>query len=215
MELKDRIAKARKDAGLTQEAMAATVGMSRYSVAKWELGLARPRPEAIEKLAKATGKPPSWFETHRADAADGLEVIGRVAAGIWKEGSVEFMRYRMPTSAPHPRYPADSQRLWLIEGTSINRLAQEGEYLHGVSVADSGIRPQDEDLVIVRRMEHGNAEYTAKVLSIRNGKMVLRPESTDPEWQGEFEVSGDDSTEIEILDVVIAKWSPLGRMKRA
>jgi hypothetical protein len=117
--------------------------------------------------------------------------------------------------APHPGYPLRAQRLWEVEGTSVNRLAEDGEYLHGVNVMDGGIEPTDGDLVIVRRMEHGMAEYTAKLLSIRDSGYRLKPDSTDPQWQEEFVVSGDDSTEIEILDVIIGKYTPLGRARRA
>lgn len=215
MELNQRIIKARKDAGLTQEGLAEAVGFSRSAVYLWEEGSVRPRHTTIEKIASVTDKPLLWLESGiGADGGVGLMVIGRVAAGVWKEGSVNFKAFPLPVT-PHPAYPAQAQRLWEIEGTSINKLAREGEYLHAVKVIDGGVEPEDGDLVIVRRMEHGMAEYTAKVLILRNGKPYLKPESDDPEWQNEFEVTGDDSSEIEILDIVIAKWSPLGRRARA
>lgn len=214
MELNKRIIAARKEAGLTQEALAAATGFSRSAVTQWEEGSIRPRHKTIEKIADVTGKPLLWLESGIGVGGAGLMVVGRAAAGIFKEGNVTFKSYPLPVT-PHPDYPAHAQRLWEIEGTSINRLAQEGEYLHAVNVMDGGVEPEDGDLVIVRRMEHGLAEYTAKLLSIKSGRYKLRPDSDDPDWQTEFEIGGDDSTEVEILDIVIAKWSPLGRKRRA
>lgn len=214
MELHQRIIKARKDAGLTQEALAAATGFSRSAVTQWEDGRIRPRHKTLAKIAEVTGKPIAWLESNIGAEGGGLMVIGRVAAGVWKEGSVEFTRFPLPVT-PHPSYPAEAQQLWEIEGTSINRLAREGEYLHAVDVMSSGLSLEDGDLAIVRRVEHGMAEYTAKVLNIRGGKYFLKPDSDDPQWQSEFEVTGDESSDIAIIAVVIAKWSPLGRRGRA
>lgn len=210
MELSERIIKARKDAGLTQADLAKVTGFSRQAVAQWESGVIRPRHKTLEKIAQVTGKPLDWLESNVGVGGAGLMVIGRVAAGVWKEGSVEFSKFALPVT-PHPAYPAEAQHLWEIEGTSINRQAREGEYLHAVDVMDSGIRPEDGDLAIVRRTSHGLAEYTAKILSIRNGKFVLKPDSDDPQWQTEIEITGDDDSEVAIIAIVIAKWSPLGR----
>lgn len=214
MELNQRIIAARKGAGLTQEALAAATGFSRSAVTQWEDGTIRPRHKTIAKIAEVTGKPVLWLESGVGDGGSGLMVVGRAAAGIFKEGNVSFKTYSLPVT-PHPDYPSHAQRLWEIEGTSINKLAREGEYLHSVSLMEGGLQPEDGDLVIVRRMEHGMAEYTAKVLTVRNGHYRLKPDSDDPDWQTEFEIGGDDGTEIEILDIVIAKWSPLGRRLRA
>lgn len=216
MEMKDRIKKARKSAELSQSALAEKVGVTRAAVAQWESGIHPPRREIIAKISDATGSDLTWLELgiepNEGGPQRGLYVVGEVAGGLWKEGSVEFKPIGMPV-APHPDYPADCQRLYVVKGESVNRIVADGEYVHCVDVANSGIAPRHGDLVIVRRLEHGLAEYTAKRLISDHGHWVLRPESTDPLWQNDIALNGDDSTIIDITDVVIAKWSPIHRLR--
>ncbi len=210
MELKERILKARLDAGLTQEQLAAATKKSRGAVSQWESGEARPRHSTLGAIAKATGKELAWLESGLHSDVIGMRVIGEVAAGVWKEGSVEFKPYGMPV-APHPGYPAEAQRLYKVTGNSINRIVEDGAYVHCVSIMDAGIQPQNGDVVIVCRNEHGLSEYTAKRLIFEDDRMILRPESTDEEWQRDVILSGDDDTNIQITDIIIAKWQPIKR----
>jgi transcriptional regulator with XRE-family HTH domain len=218
MELNQRIFKARSDAKMTQEQLAVAVGKTRGAVAQWESGEVRPRHTTLQAIATATNKPISWLVNGVGDADPtaqrvGLQVVGEVAAGMWKEGSVRFERTYEPV-ATHPEYPGYGQRLYRVSGNSINKVAANGEYLHAVELHAGGMQPEHGDLVIVRRLQHGLAEYTAKTLIFEDDKWVLRPESTDPEWQADIEVSGDEDTEITITDIVVAKWSPIERRRR-
>lgn len=217
MELNARIYKARKDADLTQEQLASAVGKTRGAVAQWESGEVRPRHSTLQAIATATNKPLSWLVNGTGDDApsgvhSGLQVVGEVAAGMWKEATVRFEKTFEPVAA-HPSYPGNAQRLYRVSGTSINLIADNGEYLHAIDVQNGGIHPESGDLVIVRRLQHGLAEYTAKTLVIEDGRKVLRPESSDPDWQADILIDGDAATEIEITDVVIAKWSPIERRR--
>jgi DNA-binding XRE family transcriptional regulator len=214
MEMSDRIRQARKEKGMTQHELAEAVGVTRAAVAIWEAGKHPPRREIIAKIAEVTGTTAPWIEVGASTSVSlqrPLCVIGEVAGGVWKEGSIEFVPVKMPV-APHPDYPVKAQRLYVVRGTSVNRVVADGEYIHCVSVHESGIEPQHGDLVVVRRMQHDMAEYTAKRLVRSGHQLVLRPESNDPAWQSDIVVNGDDSTLIEITDVVIAKWSPISRM---
>ncbi|MBB4342112.1 helix-turn-helix domain-containing protein [Rhizobium leguminosarum] len=218
MELNQRIFQARTDAKMTQEQLATAVGKTRGAVAQWESGDVRPRHTTLQAIAEATGKPLNWLvngvDGEVSSPRVGLQVVGEVAAGMWKEGSVRFERTYEPV-ATHPDYPGYGQRLYRVSGNSINRIAANGEYLHAVELHAGGMQPEHGDLVIVRRLQHGLAEYTAKTLIMEDDRWVLRPESTDPEWQTDIELSGDDDTEIAITDIVIAKWSPIERRRRA
>lgn len=214
MEIKDRIRQARKKADMSQTALAEYTGVTRAAVGLWESGATVPRRDVMEKIASATGETVQWLE-HGIDEAShpkfrGLYAVGEVAGGLWKEGSAEFKPIGVPV-APHPDYPPQWQRLYIVRGNSVNKVVSDGEYVHCVDVGYSGISPQHGDLVVVRRMEHSMAEYTAKRLLQQEGHWFLRPESTDPNWQDDIEFDGDDSTSIEITDVVIAKWSPISR----
>jgi transcriptional regulator with XRE-family HTH domain len=216
MDLNQRIYKARSDAKLTQEQLAQAVGKTRGAVAQWESGDVRPRHTTLQAIAKATGKTVLWLLNGGDDTGgdqSGLIVVGEVAAGTWKEGTVHFEKLRQPVST-HPDYPPSSQRLYRVSGNSINKVAANGEYLHAVDVYGGGLKPESGDLVIVRRSRHGLAEYTAKTLVFENGEWLLRPESYDAEWQDDIRLDGDADTEIEITDVVIAKWQPILRRRK-
>lgn len=63
MELKDRILKAREDAGLTQQQLADATGKTRGAVAQWESGKTRPRHDVLSSIASATGREISWLES--------------------------------------------------------------------------------------------------------------------------------------------------------
>jgi transcriptional regulator with XRE-family HTH domain len=214
MELNARIYKARKDADMTQEQLAEAVGKTRGAVAQWESGEVRPRHSTLQAIATATKKPLTWLLTGSDDqpGTAGLAVVGEVAAGTWKEASIRFEKTYEPV-APDPAYPARGQRLYRVNGNSINKLAGNGEYLHAIEVYEGGVQPEHGDLVIVRRLQHGLAEYTAKTLIMENDRVFLRPESSDPDWQADIELTGNDDTEIAITDVVIAKWSPIARRR--
>ena len=55
MEWNERIAVARKAAGLTQEALGEKLGVSRQAVIKWESGQAVPDLDTVAKLCLALG----------------------------------------------------------------------------------------------------------------------------------------------------------------
>ena len=210
LDLKARIYKARKDAEMTQADLASAVGKTRGAVAQWESGEVRPRHATLKAIARATGKSLPWLENGIDGETTGLTVIGSVEAGMWKEGHITFKQYGLPVT-PHPGYPGHAQRLYVVSGSSVNRVVQEGEYVHCVSVADGDLTPVHGDLVIVRRMEHGLVEYTVKRLIRNGGGWILRPESDDDEHQEDIVLTGDDSTEIQITDIVIAAWKPIAR----
>lgn len=218
MELNQRIFKARSDAKMTQEQLAAAVGKTRGAVAQWESGEIKPRRSTLEAVAKATKKSLLWLE-HGSEMFDdgpdnaariGLPVIGEVSAGVWREAGFNYDRRYEPV-ATHPDYPGYGQRLYRIVGDSINRVADSGEYLHCVELHAGGFEPEHGDLVIVRRMQHGLAEYTAKQMIWDGGRWLLRPLSSNPTWQADIALDGDDDTEIVVTDLVVAKWSPIPR----
>jgi transcriptional regulator with XRE-family HTH domain len=56
-----QVRRARKEAGLTQEELAAAMGVTIRAVSHWEAGTREPRGKSLRNLAEATGKPVSWF----------------------------------------------------------------------------------------------------------------------------------------------------------
>ena len=210
--MKERIYLAREHAGMTQQQLADAVGKTRGAVAQWESGEVRPRHKTLLEIAKATNKDIRWLESGVESENTGMWVVGEVAAGAWREAAAMLKPYSLPVT-PHPDYPVDAQRLYKISGNSVNKVVQDGDYIHCLDIHASGEMPVSGDLVVVRRMEHGLAEYTAKRYLRVNGKPVLRPESTDEDFQDDLCLDGDDSVEIEITDIVLAKWKAISRGK--
>lgn len=209
--LNERIYEARVKAGMTQGAVADAVGKTRGAVSQWESGEVRPRHSTLKKLASVLSVTIQWLESGVNSNAVGLWVIGTVAAGLWREADMGFERYHLPV-APHPDYPAGAQALYRVEGDSVNKSAQNGDIIHVVDVIEAGIAPTSGDMVLVRRDRAGLSEYTAKRYFKENGVEVLRPDSDHPAWQEAIEINGDADTQITVIGIVIAKWSPIQRL---
>jgi len=56
-----RIASARHTAGLTQDELAAAVGVAMSTIQQYESGRIQPRPNRLRKIAEATGKSLAWL----------------------------------------------------------------------------------------------------------------------------------------------------------
>ena len=211
MELRQRIFQARSSAGLTQQGLAEAVKKTRGAVAQWESGEVRPRHATLVSIASATGVPLEWLVSGVDAERTGLWVVGIVSAGTWREEDFNLKPQTKPV-APHPDFPAHAQRLYRVEGTSVNRVVEDGAYIHAVSILDADVAPTPGDLVIVERRRHGTIEYTAKRYLVEDGRQILRPESDDPRWQTDIELNGDDDTEIVITAIAIAEWKPIRRL---
>ena len=62
-EVSDRVRKAREFSGATQGELAASLGVSRTTLARIEQGLSNPRRPALIAIAMATGVDLDWLET--------------------------------------------------------------------------------------------------------------------------------------------------------
>lgn len=206
-----RIEQARTAKGMSQDALAAAVGVTRQAVAGWESG-SQPRGESrIQKIADALDVSAGWLLHGPAgDTGRGMPVRGEVAAGTWKE-AVDLDLEPIPV-LPIPDYPVEAQYGLLVRGTSMNKLAKDGEYLHVVDVIKTGLSLRAGDIVIVHRTRHGMVEATAKMLEGEEYNWSLRFESTDPKYQGIMPIGdGDDDTEIAIVGIVLGKYQRLSR----
>lgn len=61
MDLKDRIALARKQAGLSQEQLGEKLGVSRQAVSKWESGQANPDVAYVTEMCRLFGVSSDWL----------------------------------------------------------------------------------------------------------------------------------------------------------
>lgn len=84
MNLSEKIQLCRKRAGLSQEALAEKLNVSRQAVSKWETGAAEPELSKLRALAAAFGVTADWLLSEE-DAADGNSV--GVSTGARKDGA--------------------------------------------------------------------------------------------------------------------------------
>lgn len=206
-----RIRQAREAKGLTQQALAKAVRVSRPAVSQWEDGTSTPRPKKLPSIAEALDVDPIWLSHGEGfGGARPMPVRGEVAAGTFRE-AVDLDMEPIPV-APMPEYPADAQYGLLVRGTSLNKIARDSEYLVVVDVLKTGLSPRAGDLVIVHRHEHGRTEATAKRLIRSGGKLALRAESDDPQYQAIIPLDRPDlDTEIVITAIVLGKYSAIKR----
>lgn len=88
MEWNERIASARKAAGLTQEALGEKLGVSRQAVSKWESGQAVPDLDTVAKLCLALGFSADYLLFGREDApapADGAAPEGTAPVPVYPD----------------------------------------------------------------------------------------------------------------------------------
>jgi len=138
-----------------------------------------------------------------------IKVIGRVAAGVFRE--IEPMTSSwFPDSPfpPDPQYPIAAQYDLIVEGNSINRFARDGEILRCLDIHKAIVEPVDGDLLVVRRTRHGLAETTAKRGRRKNGAWELWFDSEDPSFQGIVPLEVQDGDQIEIIAVVLYAYRP-------
>ena len=92
MKLPEKILDCRKRAGLSQEALAERLGVSRQAVSKWETGEALPETGKLATLAAALGVSVDWLlsedeseapQTQSGDWTEGLPKLLKKAARRW------------------------------------------------------------------------------------------------------------------------------------
>lgn len=115
MKLSEKIYTCRKKAGLSQEALAEKVGVSRQAISKWELGEAEPEIRKLKLLADAFGVSTDWLLSDEPEEAP-----------------------QQPPEGPQAS-PAPSQHTWVdsVPGV-IGQLLRRYGWLFGVRMAASG-----------------------------------------------------------------------------
>jgi transcriptional regulator with XRE-family HTH domain len=174
--------------------------LSHTTVQKIAEAVMRPEPE-IPSLTQPVGLPT-------------VRVVGTAAAGLWKDVSIIADDYYTHEEIPiveNPRFAGYRQYALFVEGNSVNRAIQDGEYAICVAWGDLGLEPKDGQYVHVERNRGGLQEATIKVVRIHNKVVQLWPDSTDARFQEPIDLSHpDEDTEVVIRGLVIGKFRHFG-----
>lgn len=173
------------------------------------------KPGWLLGLENVDGAPPAEIE-----GDDQLLVNGSVAAGVWRESEHwdddrTFIIKGVPPIAGAKRFGV------VVEGFSMDLAYEPGTVLDCVSIFKGGVAPTTGDHVIVQRARpDGLRELTVKEYRHENGRYLLVPRSSKPEFKPieyagpDQEHVGDDG--IEVIGFVLAPYPPrtLALMRR-
>ena len=213
MEIHDRLRKVREDAGFaTAKDAAEAMGVSYFTYAQHENGT-RGFPYAKAALyARKFKVSTEWIMTGKSSGAPDSEkiaeipIIGRVSAGTWMPYDELDQREDQPETVPAvSSYPVRFQFALIVDGNSVNKVAQHGEILICLDAATSGVIPKDNDLVVVerRRFDGAMIQLTAKRLRQGLNGLELWPESTDPAHQTPIPYNENKGDEVSIRGKVL------------
>ena len=93
----ERILKARRAAGLTQDELAERVGVRAGTILRWENGHQEPRGRRLQVIADATGKSVAWLQTGH----DG-NTVRALINGVWVEGAPDVLLEALERSGHAP-----------------------------------------------------------------------------------------------------------------
>lgn len=172
----------------------------------------------LQKIAASVNRPvPTPATTMSLPGLIGVatvKVIGTAAAGLWKELSITSDDYYGMEDIPvveNPRFAGKEQYALLVEGNSINRAIQDGEYAICVAWAELGIEPTTGQYVHVERSRGGLQEVTVKKIQIVGGHVQLWPDSTDTRFQTPLDLSElEEESEVTIRGLVIGSYRRFG-----
>jgi len=180
----ERLKEARKRKGLSQEKLAELVGVTRSTVAKWEIGDRAPKGDHLIKLSEVLGVSPSYFfEEHQPEWDKNASFVrGKVIPiPIYGEAQAgSFGGYASPT--PEQYFPTPDVMLkglppervfWIrVEGDSMRPMFQPGDL---VLVADPSWYEVKEGAPVVA--VNGDGELTVKYYhhDRKNKMIVLEP----------------------------------------
>lgn len=231
-----RLKHARKRRRISQGQLAELIGSDQRTIS----GLERdPNPHRkfgeMDRAAKVLGFRQAWLERGEGEqeenpSGEGLSdtkaaefdhgsvvnagvvpIFGAAAANTWRPID-NWEELADETQVPaDPEYLQFKQFALRIEGTSMNKIYQPGQYAVCVDAVDMGLVPRRGDVIAVerRRGQGGEKEITIKVYGEIDGKPALIPCSTDPRYQEPLQLDGgatETDIEIEVIGLAVGVW---------
>lgn len=178
----------------TIEAACSRFGFKQSSYTQHENGTRGLRMKTAQQYASAYKVTASWLLTGEGTGLQhgvgkaiqgSIPITGFVEAGRWFPVEDDV---RVPEGATVPivaDYPAEWQRAFVVQGSSINRVARPGEVIVCLDLGKSGSDFKEHDLVVIERSKFGGMmiERTAKRVRRTRAGWELWPDSDDPAHQ--------------------------------
>lgn len=204
-----RIRTARKRAKLSQIALGRALGVSQSVVSDWETGELVSWQDYLPDLCRVLDTEPNYFA-----APDGtpltqplgvaqVQVVGLVQGGAYR------MAFEVPATerktvevavAQYQAYHVPKLRALKVVGDSVDELYPDGTHVIVVPADETYVGSGDK--VVVFRRQGELREATIKELRFVEGKWVLYPRSTNPEYQP-IVLADEDQDGFEIAYVVV------------
>jgi SOS-response transcriptional repressor LexA len=213
---KKELLKAMEERGILAAPLAVKIGRDKDYIRDFLTGRKQSlKLDDSQKIADVLQIPLSRLIAGHVDASEelGMEVVGKVAAGLFKDVSIENQDSEKPriAVARDLRFPNARQYALEVEGDSMDELFKDGSTVICVNFADTGLEYRDGMCVHVERfiMDGQLVENTLKELR-REGKTkwVLYPRSSNPSHKP-IELSGGETVDILVKGIVIGKWEPI------
>lgn len=201
----------RKRAGFTQRAAAEASGIPIGTLRRWEQGQNDPDMGSLMELAKLYGASldsmlvvnstnvDSVSKVGKTDSRP-LPVFGRIAAGTPREA---LMQSDQTHDTPESLYRMHRESFWLtVSGNSMNRLFPDGSLV----LIDPEIEVRNGDVGVV--FVNGY-DATLKRVYFDEGKIILHPESYDPEYMDTvIDGSDPEAPEVRIIGKAVSYTAP-------
>lgn len=137
-----------------------------------------------------------------------IPVIGEVAAGLWMEvGSTPEDPLEMLPFVP--ALSTKASYALRVRGNSVDKIAPDGSYVICADIGITGAGIENNDLVIVERLQAQGSmrEVTVKRVRLKKDGIVLLPESTDPRWKPvEINSHNTSPDEVDIRVIAHVVW---------
>lgn len=126
-----------------------------------------------------------------------IEVVGAVAAGVWREQTNWASSDRYQIEVGPPPFPNAERFAVRMDGRSMDLTIPPGSELECLRAGfGSRVEPQPGDLVIVARQAHDLTEMTCKRLDRDGETYLLRAESTLAEFADPIIIGAPDRDSI-------------------
>lgn len=204
----NRLAQVRDHAGMTQQQVAAAIGVTTTGYQNWEYGNTPIKATALRELAKLFGCTTDYLlnisdiKVAVPSAARMLPVFGSISAGTPREALTQS---DVMHETPERLYLEHERAFWLtVSGNSMNRLFPDGSLV--LIDPDEEVRNGDVAVVFVN-----GDDATLKRVYFESESVRLHPESYDPEYRDRvIDQSDPDAPEVRIIGKAVSYTAPEG-----